>query len=172
MCEVEISDSSIVEVVDTEQFNDIGGVPYNHYEVGVGDDQYEEVCETEDSQGLMMGSIEDGNIFWFASFHNTCINLIQKSYILAKLLILNKTCFVRFADEVILQSEADLQGHEEVLDASGDPLCVYGDVSSLGNEIYIESSSPGPSRYADSVYLINFIIIVLSQRIKSIIFYL
>lgn len=47
-------------------------------------------------------------------------------------------------EEVILQTESDLQDHEEVLDASGDPLCVYGDVSSLGNEIFIESS-PGPS---------------------------
>lgn len=49
-------------------------------------------------------------------------------------------------EEVILHSESDLPVHEEVLDASGDPLCVYGDVSSLGNEIFIESS-PGPSRY-------------------------
>lgn len=59
MCEVEISDSSIVEVVESDHFNDIGGVSYDHYEVGVGDDQYEEVtCETEDSQGLMMQSID------------------------------------------------------------------------------------------------------------------
>lgn len=42
-----------------------------------------------------------------------------------------------------MHTEADLQ--EEIVDASGDPLCVYGDVSSLGNEIFIESSSPGPS---------------------------
>lgn len=49
-------------------------------------------------------------------------------------------------EEVILHSESDLPVHEEVLDASGDPLCVYGDVSALGNEIFIESS-PGPSRY-------------------------
>lgn len=48
-------------------------------------------------------------------------------------------------EEVILHSESDLPVHEEVLDASGDPLCVYGDVSALGNEIFIESS-PGPSR--------------------------
>ncbi|XP_055325538.1 transcriptional repressor protein YY1-like isoform X3 [Sitodiplosis mosellana] len=47
-------------------------------------------------------------------------------------------------EEVILHSESDLPVHEEVLDASGDPLCVYGDVSALGNEIFIESS-PGPS---------------------------
>lgn len=46
--------------------------------------------------------------------------------------------------EVILHTSTDLQDHEEVLDASGDPLCVYGDVSTLGNEIFIESS-PGPS---------------------------
>lgn len=63
MCEVEISDSSIVEVVDSEHFNDMG-VSYDQYEVGgIGDDQYEEVtCETEDSQGLLMQSIDDGNI--------------------------------------------------------------------------------------------------------------
>lgn len=62
MCEVEISDSSIVEVVDSEHFNDMG--VYDQYEVGgIGDDQYEEVtCETEDSQGLLMQSIDDGNI--------------------------------------------------------------------------------------------------------------
>lgn len=60
MCEVEISDSSIVEVVDSEHFNDMG-VSYDQYEVGIGDDQYEEVtCETEDSQGLLMQSIDDG----------------------------------------------------------------------------------------------------------------
>lgn len=63
MCEVEICDSSIVEVVDNEAFNDIGGVTYDHYEVGVADDdQYEEVtCENDDSQGLMLQNIEDGN---------------------------------------------------------------------------------------------------------------
>lgn len=62
MCEVEICDSSIVEVVDNEAFNDIGGVTYDHYEVGVADDdQYEEVtCENDDSQGLMLQSIDDG----------------------------------------------------------------------------------------------------------------
>lgn len=62
MCEVEICDSSIVEVVDNEAFNDIGGVTYDHYEVGVADDdQYEEVtCENDDSQGLMLQNIEDG----------------------------------------------------------------------------------------------------------------
>lgn len=57
MCEVEICDSSIVEVVDNE-FNDIGGVTYDHYEVG--DDQYEEVIENDDSQGLMLQNIDDG----------------------------------------------------------------------------------------------------------------
>lgn len=60
MCEVEICDSSIVEVVDNE-FNDIGGVTYDHYEVGVGDDdQYEEIIENDDSQGLMLQNIDDG----------------------------------------------------------------------------------------------------------------
>lgn len=38
----------------------------------------------------------------------------------------------------------DLQGHEEIIDSSGDALGVYCDVSGLTNEIYIESS-PGPS---------------------------
>lgn len=60
MCEVEISDSSIVEVVDAD-FNELG-VNYEDYEVSVGDDQYEEVtCETEDSQGLLMQNVDDGN---------------------------------------------------------------------------------------------------------------
>lgn len=54
-------------------------------------------------------------------------------------------------EEVILHSEADLQGHEEVLDASGDPMCIYGDASTLGNEIFIESS-PGPSKYCFFFY--------------------
>lgn len=67
MCEVEICDSSIVEVVDSDTFNDIGGVSYDHYEVGVGDDdQYEEVtCENDDSQGLMLQNIDDGRLFVF-----------------------------------------------------------------------------------------------------------
>ncbi|XP_058453683.1 transcriptional repressor protein YY1-like isoform X2 [Malaya genurostris] len=104
MCEVEISDSNIVEVVDDGHFG--SAIGYEQYEVGVGDDQYEEVtCETEDSQGLMMHHIED--------------------------------------DEEILHQEADIQAHEEVLDSSGDPMCVYGDIN-LENEIYIEST-PGPS---------------------------
>lgn len=64
MCEVEISDSSIVEVVDTEHFSEIGAVPYENYEVG--DDQYEEVtCKTEDSQELMMQNIDDGEYLQF-----------------------------------------------------------------------------------------------------------
>lgn len=62
MCEVEI-DSSIVEVVDNEAFSDMGVVAYDHYEVRVGDDdQYEEVtCENDDSQGLLLQNIDDGN---------------------------------------------------------------------------------------------------------------
>lgn len=57
MCEVEISDSNIVEVDDGHFGAEIG---YEQYEVGVGDDQYEEVtCETEDSQGLMMHHMDD-----------------------------------------------------------------------------------------------------------------
>lgn len=61
MCEVEISDS-MVEVVESEQFEDldvVDGVHYEqHYDV---DDTYEEVtCETEDSQGLLMHHIDDG----------------------------------------------------------------------------------------------------------------
>ncbi|XP_065088208.1 transcription factor YY2-like [Ochlerotatus camptorhynchus] len=104
MCEVEISDSNIVEVVDDGHFG--AEIGYEQYEVGVGDDQYEEVtCETEDSQGLMMHHMDD--------------------------------------DEEILHQEADIQAHEEVLDSSGDPMCVYGDIN-LENEIYIEST-PGPS---------------------------
>lgn len=60
MCEVEI-DSNIVEVVDNEAFGDMG-VVYD-YEVRVGDDdQYEEVvtCENDDSQGLLLQNIDDG----------------------------------------------------------------------------------------------------------------
>ncbi|XP_055383923.1 zinc finger protein 37-like [Condylostylus longicornis] len=58
MCEVEISDSSIVEVVDTEHFTDIS---YEQYEIDVANDQYEEVtCETENSTGLMMQNVDDG----------------------------------------------------------------------------------------------------------------
>uniref|UniRef100_A0A6M2DTJ6 Putative transcription factor yy2-like protein n=1 Tax=Xenopsylla cheopis TaxID=163159 RepID=A0A6M2DTJ6_XENCH len=121
MCEVEVSDS-MVEVVEAEQFEDldvVDGVHYEqHYDV---DDAYEEVtCETEDSQGLLMHHIDDG----------------MNGGIIGH-------------EEVIMQShEQDIQGHEEVLDSSGDPLCVYGvgDVS-MGNEIYIEN--PGPSRFND-----------------------
>lgn len=58
MCEVEISDSNIVEVVDAD-FHDIR-VNYADYEVGGADDEYEEVtCEAEDSQGLLMQGIDD-----------------------------------------------------------------------------------------------------------------
>uniref|UniRef100_A0A6B2EHS5 Putative transcriptional repressor protein yy1 n=1 Tax=Phlebotomus kandelakii TaxID=1109342 RepID=A0A6B2EHS5_9DIPT len=65
MCEVEISDSNIVEVVEAD-FNDIG-VNYDDYEVSVGDEQYEEVtCETEDSQGLLMQSIDDEEVIMHA----------------------------------------------------------------------------------------------------------
>lgn len=143
MCEVEV-DSNIVEVVDSENFNDIGGVTYGHYDVGVGDDQYEEVtCETEDSQGMMMQTIEDGKHFAHrAQTHKR--NSYSPNCVLPLMIKIDKTYFVRFADDVILQSDPDLQGHEEVLDVTGDPMC-YGDVSSLGNEIYIESA-PGPSR--------------------------
>lgn len=60
MCEVEI-DSNIVEVVDNDAFNDI----VYDYEVRVGDDdQYEEVvtCENDDSQGLLLQNIDDGEL--------------------------------------------------------------------------------------------------------------
>lgn len=62
MCEVEISDTGMVEVVDDSQFNDI---TYNNYEVGV-DDQYEEeeICET-DEQALIMQSIDEGKIYYY-----------------------------------------------------------------------------------------------------------
>ncbi|XP_055690151.1 transcriptional repressor protein YY1-like isoform X2 [Lutzomyia longipalpis] len=111
MCEVEISDSNIVEVVEAD-FNDIG-VNYEDYEVSVGDEQYEEVtCETEDSQGLLMQNIDD---------------------------------------EVIMHTDSELQNHEEVIDAAGGSLsAVYGDVSSLNSDIYIETS-PGPSSAAPSL---------------------
>lgn len=70
MCEVEICDSSIVEVVDSDTFNDIGGVTYDHYEVGVGDDdQYEEVIENDDSQGLMLQTIDDGNVVFYVNYY-------------------------------------------------------------------------------------------------------
>lgn len=121
MCEVEITDTSIVEVVDSDHFRDIDGVSYGHYVVGdphSHDGHFEEVtCETEDSSpGMMLQQIDD-----------------------------DKPYYVQFTDEEVIlpTSEADLQAHEEVLDASGDPLCVYGDVaSSLNDDIFIESSSP------------------------------
>lgn len=74
-----------------------------------------------------------------------CVFVITK--FASNIIIKNKYLF-HFSDgePIYLDPvEDDLPGHEEVLDASGDPLCVYGDVSSLGNDIYIESV-PGPSR--------------------------
>lgn len=73
MCEVEISDTSIVEVVDSDHFRDIDGVSYEHYAVGdphSHDGHFEEVtCETEDSSpGMMLQQIEDGMIFIFLIF--------------------------------------------------------------------------------------------------------
>lgn len=107
MCEVEISDSSIVEVVDSEHFSDINGVPYENYGIQVCDDQYEEVtCETEDSQGLMMQNIDD---------------------------------------EVVLQNDSNMQGHEECLDGSNDHFRSYGDASPFDSDIYVEQI-PGPSK--------------------------
>lgn len=47
--------------------------------------------------------------------------------------------------EVILHTEVDLQSHEEVIDSTAsDNLGVFCDVSGHANEIYIESTSPGP----------------------------
>lgn len=107
MCEVEISDSSIVEVVDTEHFSDINGVPYESYGIQVCDDQYEEVtCETEDSQGLMMQNIDD---------------------------------------EVVLQSDSNMPGHEDGLDGSSDHFRSYADASPFSSDIYVEQV-PGSSR--------------------------
>lgn len=55
MCEVEISDSNIVEVND--DFHGIS-VTYGDYEVA--EDEYEEVtCEAEDSQGLLMQGMDN-----------------------------------------------------------------------------------------------------------------
>lgn len=54
MCEVEISDSNIVEV------GDFHGIPVTYGDYEVADDEYEEVtCEAEDSQGLLMQGIDD-----------------------------------------------------------------------------------------------------------------
>jgi hypothetical protein len=76
MCEVEISDSN-VEIVDSDHnhftTDHMNVVPYEHYEheVSVGgsseaEDQYEEVtCETEDSQNLLMQSMDDDGKFFF-----------------------------------------------------------------------------------------------------------
>lgn len=59
MCEVEISDTGMVEVVDDSQFNDM---TYNNYEVGVDDYEDEEICETDD-QALIMQSIDEGEFY-------------------------------------------------------------------------------------------------------------
>ncbi|XP_058060625.1 transcriptional repressor protein YY1-like [Anopheles bellator] len=104
MCEVEIPDAGMVEVVDSSGFG--ASIDYDQYEVGVGDAHYEEVtCETEGS--LMHHRMHPDD------------------------------------DEEMMHHEADMQTHEEVLDSSGDPMCVYSDIN-LENEIYIEST-PGPS---------------------------
>lgn len=55
MCEVEVTDSGLVEA-DADHFTTDMGVPYDQY-----GNHYEEVtCETEEPQGLMMQDIEDG----------------------------------------------------------------------------------------------------------------
>ncbi|XP_035909053.1 transcription factor YY2-like [Anopheles stephensi] len=93
-------------------------IDYDQY--GGVDGHYEEVtCETEDSQGLM------GHHHLHHHHHGD-------------------------DDEEILHHEPDIGQavHEEVLDSSGDAMCVYGDIN-LENEIYIESATtttnPGPS---------------------------
>lgn len=87
MCEVEIADAGIVEVVDSDHFRDIDGVSYEHYAVGGGvhhhhhhhvvdddddnNDHFEEVtCETEggSSPGLMLQQMDDGNFSITSSF--------------------------------------------------------------------------------------------------------
>lgn len=84
MCEVEI-DSNIVEVVDNEAFSDMGVVAYDHYEVRVGDeDQYEEVtCENDDSQGLLLQNIDDGNASIFHNNFHFIEEILTKSIILS-----------------------------------------------------------------------------------------
>lgn len=65
MCEVEISDSNMVEVDD---FHGIA-VTYGDYEVA--DDEYEEVtCEAEDSQGLLIQGIDGRKWYTFVSKAN------------------------------------------------------------------------------------------------------
>lgn len=59
MCEVEISDTGMVEVVDDSQFNDLS---YNNYEVGVDEYEDEEICETDD-QALIMQRIDEGTFY-------------------------------------------------------------------------------------------------------------
>lgn len=169
MCEVEVSDSSMVEV-EVDNFVDIASVvghnnghsvpgsvggetiTYDDYDAsnGVGsagtivighrghhvhgddeDDDYsvDVKCEDSDSQELMMQNIDDGELQWNAASLNQRLN----EHLLS----------------VILHSESDLQGHEEVLDASGDPLCVYDDVAEvLGNDIYIEATGPPTPTHA------------------------
>lgn len=59
MSEVEIADS-VEGVVNSVHFSNIDSVPYYQYGILVSNDQYEEVtCQTEDTQGLMMQSIDD-----------------------------------------------------------------------------------------------------------------
>ncbi|KFB39021.1 hypothetical protein ZHAS_00006730 [Anopheles sinensis] len=128
MSEVEVPDANIVEVVDGG--NGFGaGIDYDQYEVGgVEDGNYEEVtCETEDSQDPMMQHHQ---------LHHLPHQLHHPD-----------------DDEVILHHEPDIGQavHEEVLDSSGDALCVYSDMN-LENEIYIESTTtPGPSRKRKSL---------------------
>lgn len=59
MCEVEISDTGMVEVVDDSQFNEIS---YENYEVGVDDQYEEEIYETAEDQNLIMQGIDDEEI--------------------------------------------------------------------------------------------------------------
>uniref|UniRef100_A0A182P652 Uncharacterized protein n=1 Tax=Anopheles epiroticus TaxID=199890 RepID=A0A182P652_9DIPT len=94
------------------------GTEIDYDQYGGVDGHFEEVtCETEDSQGLMGHHHHLGH-------HGD-------------------------DDEEILHHEPDIEQavHEEVLDSSGDAMCVYGDIN-LENEIYIESATttpPGPS---------------------------
>uniref|UniRef100_A0A182JU92 Uncharacterized protein n=1 Tax=Anopheles christyi TaxID=43041 RepID=A0A182JU92_9DIPT len=117
MSEVEVPDANIVEEVDgSAGFG--AEIDYDQY--GGVDGHYEEVtCETEDSQGLM-------------GHHHHHHHLGHHGD----------------DDEEILHHEPDIGQavHEEVLDSSGDAMCVYGDIN-LENEIYIESATttPGPS---------------------------
>jgi hypothetical protein len=125
-------------------------VPYEHYEheVSVGgsseaEDQYEEevTCETEDSQHLLMQAMhdDDGNARFCASSSKNVVD------------------FSSFPDEIVLQNDVcgDLQdGHEEIVDASGESLCAYNDVT-LENDIYVESTRPYSSYAEPSSFLYN-----------------